>query len=197
MDEVRTALVQICRRAVSEGLVARVEGLIGITLANSNVFLVNIQENFIDSKQVHSTNPVDDHTSDDCGMEISRNVCVDEGNVAHKSSQKTNRSSEPQKEVSKLDMLMRYSNNLFDQFKSNSSCRRQKAIDCAPSHEQRGNGQRQQQLHLSDEQPNDFRCPKELQSEDTAFESEFSYSDKSFNTKDDPVSESSYEYSVV
>lgn len=187
MDEVRTALVQICRRAVSEGFVARVEGLIGITLANSNVFLVNIQEDFVDSKQIQSTNPFNnDHTSDDCGMEISGSLCADESTVTHKSSQKTNRSSaEPQKEVSKLDMLMRYSNNLFDQFRSSPSCRRQKAADCAPSSEQRGNALRQQQqqrlLDVSDEQPNDVHCPEKLQSEGTALES-----DQSFNTKDDP-----------
>lgn len=201
IHEIRTTLVQICTKAVSEGFVARVEGLIGITLENNNVFLVNIHEDFIDSKldhfadhEHHSSN---DPLFDDQKVEALRNFHVAEGILTPEVSHSAIQRPESQKEVSKLDMLMRYSNSLFDQFTSGSFGRQQNMRDYVPSREQRTvNQKQQQQLGLTDDHPREIQSLKEFKPHAAQCETDLSFSDQNFSVKEEPISEPSFEDSV-
>lgn len=192
-DEIRSALARLCKTAVVDGFVARVEGLIGVTLGNDNVFLINIREDFVSCKP----DRLEEHQllsscSTDSQRVDARRYSTEVGEVPEINHRTYHQSSDtPKDSVSKLDVLVRYSTDMFDQFSRDVSKKREKKLAPQKDHQKLRKSQLSSRV---DDQNKDTRVFSDFMGQSA----DFSYQvDQCFSIKEEPVSQTTLEESLV
>lgn len=192
-DEIRLALARLCKNAIIDGCVARVEGLIGVTLGNDNVFLVNIREDFVSCK----ADDLEEHQllsscSTDSQRVEARRYAAEVGEVPEINHRTYHESSDTTKDsVSKLDVLVRYSSDMFDQFSRDVSKKRERKL---PAQKDLQKLRKSQLSSHGDEQNKDLRAFSDFMGPS----SDFNYQvDQCFSIKEEPVCQTTLEKSMV